>query len=237
MADPRNFLFNSDYEQDQIVYFDEGNYTNVTTSGDERSFAHKLSFTPLIFGIWDNDGSFDFPNTINSEGKQTIVNSLGEIYFFNSIFVSADNTNIYVKMNPKMKADMSGTESTNFYFRLYAFEPTTSHATVGATAKHAHELIFSTDYNYLKIKKKGVVTASNGAVSVDHGLGYIPQVLDWYEFVVGGNTRTAYADSLSYAGSGYTPPIVSITESAVSFDRYNYASTKHHYRIYYDETK
>lgn len=236
MADPRNFLFNSDYEQDQIVYFKEGNYKNVSTSGQTYSFAHNLSFTPLVFGIWDNDGTFDAPNTINSDGKQAVTTSLGEVYFFNAMFVSADNTNIYFRLEPKMKSDMSGTVATNFYFRLYAFEPTDSHANVGKTSGHAHELIFSTDYNYLKIKQKGTITASTGSVSVTHDLGYVPQVLDWYEFTSGSTTRTAYTDSLSIAGTVATPPTVSINSTTVTFGRYNSTSTKHHYRIYYDET-
>ena len=47
-VDPRDFLLNTDYEMDKIVYFKEGSLNSGQT---DVSIPHKLGFAPLIFGI------------------------------------------------------------------------------------------------------------------------------------------------------------------------------------------
>lgn len=228
MADARDFLFNSDYAQDQIVFFKELEFKNKSSIYYE-DIAHELDFIPLIFGVWDNNPDFDNPKPINSLGKDLYSND-GELAHSNQVLVYSNAIEYRVFLQPKIQ-NGSGV-STDFYIRLYAFEPPDSHATVKPTARYASKFIFNTKYNYLKLKEQGTIEADTGTVNVAHALGYVPQVLAWAE--VGNSGNIGYVDS-------YIPPYltqenpVRVTSSQVYFDKYRNTTTKYYYRIYYDE--
>lgn len=158
-VDPRDFLLNTDYEMDKIVYFKEGSVS--TTDPNDVIFPHKLNFTPLVFGICATKEDFSDSRSIPFQ-MQTRDSQL----FFN---VFADNTNIRISSGAYNSVN-------RMYYRIYAFEPSNSRAKVGATAKHAKQFILNTDYNYCKLYKAGV---TNGATQIVHNFGYIPQTLAW----------------------------------------------------------
>lgn len=229
MADARDFLFNSDYAQDQIVYFKEVEITGKTTYYLE-TIAHELDFTPLVFGVWDNSPDFNNPKSINTSGKDIYVNDVGNIAYSNQVWAYSDPTNITILVQPKIQGG-SGV-ATNFYIRLYAFEPPASHATVKPTANHASKFIFNTKYNYLKLMEQNTADADYGQVTIPHKLGYIPQVLAWVE--KSNNGQIFYVDSAT-GDFLSADELVKVTTSNVYLNRINSDPTRYYYRIYYDE--
>ena len=122
-VDPRNFLLNTDYEMDKIVYFTSG---SIAQNDNARTIAHGLSFTPLIFGICSFNSDF------------TDCRSIPYLYQTQATTVSfeakANGSNIVVE-----HLDFDS-PSRPMYYRLYAFEPSDSHANVPATSNNASSL-------------------------------------------------------------------------------------------------
>ena len=205
--DPRDFLLNTDYEMDKIVYFTEGSLDE----GQVRNISHKLPFTPLVFGICAFNSDFSDPRTLPFE--QVRDNIISFTIYANSSIIQIGYGN-YADNPPKA------------YYRIYAFEPSNSFAKVGKTSQHAKNFILNTDYNYCKLYEKGIV---NSDTTVQHNLGYIPQVLVWQEDSNGLVYPTSNAlldDPISDS-----PSWVRVTSTGVTFKNVG----KSHYRIYYDE--
>ena len=206
-SDPRDFLLNTDYEMDKIVYFEQGEISE----GQTITLPHKLGFAPLVFGICSFNSDYSDARSIPYQ-KQT----QDELIDF-QIFATTSDVQItyvnYADNPPKM------------YYRIYAFEPADSHAKIGATSKYAKQFILNTDYNYCKLWKKGI---SVGNETITHNFGYLPQVMAWQE-ANGGITPLEY--SLLNDPWGNTPTYAKITTTTVEFTNLG----RLHYRIYYDE--
>lgn len=206
-VDPRDFLLNTDYEMDKIVYFKEGEIQ----AGNSQNIPHNLGFAPLVFGVCAFNSDFSDPRTLPFEQitqSETISFNLGA----NNSYVQIGYGN-YADNPPKM------------YYRIYAFEPSDSRARVGATSKHAKNFILNTDYNYCKLYEKGIVT--NDA-TITHNLGYVPQVLAWREqngFI------TPVEQSRPSDPLTNLPSQIRVTPTEITFQNMG----KTHYRIYYDE--
>ena len=217
MADPKDFLLNTDYEMDKIVYFKEGEFTGI----DE--FSHGLSFEPLIFGVWSTEKDFSSSNLI---GNNTIsyepgaVDPLG-VY----ALIRGDNGNI------KIRATGENSDTTKIYYRLYAFEPTNSNNSAPHTSTKAKQFILNTNYNYRKLKAAGIFT-QNGE-EYQHNLGYIPHVVAWLKDGpdIGGNLEPfVWASPFS----GY---YITVTENKIKLKCPSGGwIDKVYWRIYYDET-
>ena len=214
-VDPREFLLNTDYEMDKIIYFKEGSFT--TPHGQYKSITinHNLSFVPLVFGILSFNS--DFTNT------RTIPFSLSTIAASStsSCSLDADSTQISLSY-----LDEPGRFSTTVRYRIYGFEPSNSREKVGATNKYAKNFILNTDYNYCKLYKKGV---ANSGETITHNLGYIPQTLAWKETTFYGDPIISPIDDSTLSTSEVT-----INSQKVKFNVPD--ATKIHYRIYYDAT-
>lgn len=152
---PKDFLLNTDYEMDKIVYYTTGEMTPGS-----KSITHNLGFTPLLFGV----GAF---NSDFSDSRMSPYISWSPTVSFQ---FSSNNT--YINFN----YSNSGSSTKKLYYRIYAFEPADSYHKVPATTKYAKEFIINTDYNYCKLYKKGVAT---GDLTIKHNFGYIPLVLAW----------------------------------------------------------
>ena len=161
-----DFLLNTDYEMDKIVFSQEGHFVKTV------SIPHSLKFTPLIFGVWSTDENF---TTVNSIGVQEddpvipglytpILNVTGESY----------------SNNIKLTAYGENSSTATIYYRLYALEPSDSAQNAPLTSKQAGSLIFNNDYNYRKLLAKGEFTQDNSEFT--HNLGYIPQVMAWSKY-------------------------------------------------------
>lgn len=206
-AKPTDFLLNTDYEMDKIILYKTG----TLNKGDYYvQIPHNLSFKPLTFGVFSDseDFSASFPIPYSNITRQSTLN----------VDAWSDATDITLSY--------TNTASTpaKIYYRIYGFEPSDSHAKVGATSKYANQIILNTDYNYCKLKEKGVVDMPNN-YTIQHNLGYIPQVLVWHESA--GSITPVW---VSYPYTAYAPN-VKVTEQEVILNGFERA----HYRIYYDE--
>lgn len=206
-VDPRDFLLNTDYEMDKIVFFAEGEVANFSND----SPTHDLGFAPLVFGVFSYNSDFSDSRTM----PYTEVTTTQSI----SVDVYSSDTGVTIWYQ-----DQNNTHP-KIYYRLYGFEPSNSTAKVPPTSGHAKKFVLNTDYNYCKLFKKGII---NGTGSVTHNLGYIPQVLVWEQ---NGNIIIPIDDSApSDPWVGYVR-YVNVTPTEISAHGYS----KVHYRIYYDE--
>ena len=163
-VDPQDFIINTDYEMDKIIYYTEGSMMPSGTVGTPsvKYIDHNLGFTPLIFGVW----SFNSDFTDSKMSPYNQFTDTGVLWFQ----YSSGNSQILLQY----RNDDEPTQK--LYYRLYAFEPSNVNKVVPKTSGKAREFIVNTDYNYCKLFKKGYV---DGSATITHNLGYIPLVLAW----------------------------------------------------------
>lgn len=239
MADPRDFLLNTDYEMDKIVYFKE-----QLVHPDPYGFAtisHSLGIAPLITGVWSKTKDFAEPHSFTT-GEFIDPNTNANI--IDTISCDASNTEISLSQYP-------ASATFDYYVRLIGFEPSDSHAHLPATSNNAGVFILNTDYNYLKLFKAGVEEIviegiQPDAITVEHNLGYIPQSLFWVSNSDGNDTTVYYFELNELPShvteSGTTTTIKGATVKAdaekfvIQPPTPQWGSVhKLHYRIYYDE--
>lgn len=219
MSDARDFLLNTDYEMDKIVYYKSGELLPNNGHSAQTIDNFNLGFIPLIFAVFSFDKDFtdtrmDFMYSINND-VTIIVNAYSD-----SVRIDYWNT-----PNPNKK----------LYYRVYGFEPSNSRASVGYTQKDAKEFILNTDYNYCKLYKKGVVDSDT---TITHNLGYVPFVLAWEEDKwtnpAPGVITPCWLSGGESPGTSWSVPSISVTDKTVKIDGIP-TNGKVHYRIYYDE--
>lgn len=202
-VDPRDFLLNTDYEMDKIIYAhdEERTVSSVTTI----TIPHTLPTVPLLFGIWST--SPDYTNSHELGDYDDPWNQNLRCY------AKADLNNVYITLTPQ---SVNGSYvSTTFYVRVFGFEPYSDHEVPGwtepsltykkfpSTSKYAKEFIINTDYNYLKLLRAGdPFTWQSDHAEYVHKLGYVPQILLWWTFGFdddNGNIEFAPTDYFSYS--------------------------------------
>lgn len=219
-VDPRDFLLNTDYEMDKIVFFSEGELSNWGSA----SIQHDLGFAPLVFGVFSFSSDFSDSRPLPYEEVTATDSTSCDLY-------SASDF-VYVTFQ-----NQSGTHP-KIYYRIYGFEPSDSTAVVAPTSEHAEKFVLNTDYNYCKLFKKGTLT-SDGTVT--HNLGYVPQVLAWLEQKDPSDPSRVYEtpidNSIPTDPVTSSPFYVAVTTTSVIFSGYSSQAwfSKLHYRIYFDE--
>ena len=227
-VNPNDFLLNTDYEMDKIVYVQEGLAMPGTSLVDgyyvnRVSKTHGLPFYPLVFGFcsYDKDFSktmalpfYDTPRMERNGSTTTQVYNARALVYTDGGLVT-----VYYAIK-------QGAESKPLYYRLYGFEPTTSNAKVSPTKKYAKIFTLNTDDNYRKLYKKGSARATE-TVTIRHNFGYVPQIQLWLD------TGDGYIIGDAY---GWLSNIT-ITKNSFSFTVPTSNGGKYvaHYRIYYDE--
>lgn len=157
-VDPRNFLLNTDYEMDKIIYFSSGDISPNNTD----YIYHNLGFAPLVFGVCAFNE--DFSDSRISPYLQWVSEGAIQFQFW--------ATDEFIRIN--YRNDQSNDKK--LYYRLYAFEPSNSSAQISPTNEKAKQFVLNTDYNYCKLFKKGI---AHGNETIQHNLGYVPFVLAW----------------------------------------------------------
>ena len=215
-VNPRDFLLNTDYEMDKIVFFEEGNFT---TSID---IPHNLSYTPLPFGIWSTNSNFSSVNILGWSGEVPAPPGVYQSPL--GVSCQADGT--------KIRLTARGTyNDETIYYRLYAFEPSDVQAVAPSTSQNADTLIFNTDYNYRKLFNAGEFTLNN--LEYTHNLGYIPQVMAWAKYVFGGQ----WIEPLDCSSNASTDGLgIKVTANKITGQGLRETVTeKLYWRIYYDQ--
>lgn len=206
MANPRNFIKNSDYPIDQIVLMKSGSV--VLSSGSEVSIAHGLPFTPLVLGSWSYDINFT-----TSYNFQLLLYA-----FADSITLSADSTNL------KLSANFTSTGNKTVYYRIFAFMPSTYTAKV-SPPNISTGWRLNSDLNYLKLFVEGKINASGGTQTINHNLGYQPTCILWIE-----NVNGIFLHNMDDFETTNGSQIARITNTQLII----YQGIVH-YRIYYDD--
>ena len=217
MSDPTDFLLNTDYEMDKIVYYKSG---EVMPGGTPSSYQQEyidnfnLGFIPLIFAVFSftedfSDSRMDHMTTYNDSCIITIDARM------DGIVIGYANTDLNKKL----------------YYRIYAFEPSNSTASVGKTQKDAKQFILNTDYNYCKLYKKGIVTSDT---TITHNLGYTPFVLAWQESPWTNPSPGIITPCWRSGATDSNFPDIITTNTTVTISGIP-NNNKVHYRIYYDE--
>lgn len=244
-VDPRNFLFNTDYPMDQIVYFEEGKIEANTPS---TVIETGLDFPILPFGVW----------SYNQDFSQNYSFSVDAVLF------AAKGTSY----GDKHCVVIWGSANQPYYYRVYGLMPSTVNKNAPATAKNSKDFIFNTDYNYRKLFASGVFSYNDKWTPtgppviqpfiVKHNLGYKPQVSSWsetrYSYQPEGDYSISKSDFFSMAHTYYDDATstqvmipksgVEVTDTEIIFypqieplRDLSGADKKIHYRIYYDEAK
>jgi hypothetical protein len=174
-VDPRNFLLNTDYPVDQIIWLWEGTHT-VSTGLTYLNVDHDLPFTPLPKATWSTTSDYE---TTYSTGDGTLSSDgLLGLFDIQTTQTSANSTRVQV---PFVKTSAG---SQLIYARLWGYMPSDVNVDIDPTAIAGDTFSFNTDYNYCKLLDAGK-TASSGVASsseiIVHGLGYYPQVEVWSE--------------------------------------------------------
>lgn len=209
MADPKNFLVDSDYPLDKIIYIVSGSYSQAGSggTGTQVTVAHGLSFRPLVTGNWSTTSDF----SVSSE------------LFFP---VYTDNFSTYVQVfSNDTDITISGFKQTagyqTIYYRIYGFMPSDVNLDVSYTASLADKFQLNTDYNYTKLYLSNIATAS-ATTTITHNFGYRPQVIAWSKNISAYGTGIVNIDISSY---------VLVTNTTVVIKS---ATKDVHYRIYAD---
>jgi len=224
--DLSNLLLDTDYPFDKVIFKSQGSFTVANGDlGDQFSIPHSLPFTPLPRILWSNSSNFSTAYSVGDVAYYTNIDGTTGLNLGQSYTVTADATNVYIN-----RYNNSGGNKT-VYYRIFCFQPTTASdsALSSPTSANDNNFILNSDYNYLKLFKRGQLTT--GSPSFTHALGYIPKVWLWSQ--VGSSV-----DSLVYSQVVF-PPSSSTIEQGVTIDNNNLtwvspgtAYDSVHYRIY-----
>lgn len=227
MANPSDFLFNSDYPIDQVVYMTTMSITIESGSyGTSVTQDHGLPFRPLATGNWSTDSNFS-----------TQVYQVGSSRQYSSgavqVDVLANDTEIQV-----IGVNMSSS-SVTVYLHIFCFAPADwDGEEIETTASDSNVFILSTDYNYCKLIQDGYIDiAQGGTGTVAHGVSQIPQAMVWYVNTDG----YTHQQEVSVVRSGATTPefgngwySLDDTNLTIVDDGIISGTHRYYYRIYGD---
>ena len=215
-ANPRDFLLNTDYEMDKIVFFKQGSFTTSV------EITHNLGYAPLAFGVWSTNSNFSSVNTLGSVSE--IPAPPGVYQTPLNIECSSNDTIIRLKARGEYNGE-------TIYYRVYAFEPSDITANAPSTSQDSNTFIFNTDYNYRKLFHAGEFTLNN--LEYTHNLGYIPQVMGWAKYSFGGQ----WTETLNFASNASLDGLaIKVTSTKLKAQGLRDTVTeKMYWRIYYDE--
>lgn len=167
MADPRKFLYNSDYPIPSFVWTWEGEYTAPSSTGYfEYTIPHGLPFTPLVIGYYSMSL---YPDRIYNFGQ------LDSDVLIWPVLAVADRQNVKIQ-----GAQRGSASSTKFKISLGAFAPPEFEGNTPFT-KDITNFSFNSDYDYPKLFMAGRKTLTDNKAIIRHALGYIPKTRVWVE--------------------------------------------------------
>lgn len=172
MADGRNFLLDSDYPIDQVVFMHTYQVTTQPVfSGYSVTarFDHGLPFRPLAIGQW-SPGS-DFSGVTLEAGDYMDDGSDG----------GRMSIDVYTTSSQIIILGQSYTSARTLYIRVTCFAPDDwSGNNLASTVGQSNRFILNTDWSYPQlVLNSHIRVPQNSTRTVSHGLGYIPQIMLW----------------------------------------------------------
>lgn len=158
--DTRDMLVSSDYPSEKIISYKQGSFSYSNMDFNPVVVPHDLSFAPLCLTQWSNSSDF--------------VPTFSETYFLymsgnNSLSVMSDSNNLYFLPNT--------ISSATFYYRVFMFTQPGTNPTTSPSSSLFDDFVYNTDYSYPKVFLEGALANRTG--TINHGLGYVPQVEVW----------------------------------------------------------
>jgi hypothetical protein len=223
MANPRNFIINTDFSVDHVVYIKD---VVVPFSSIGIEIEHGLGFVPLLMGLYSTDdwntsmpidtpaSSGDNIGNLQTEAIQRVIRLIN-----------------YGRLNRPVKA------------RLFGLMPSNVNVDVTPPKIRYSNFNFNTDFNYSKLIKADVFDTnwnSGENIIYHHGLGYIPEVEAWQEDNSGVvkkffNIYDPNGVNFSSMGSRIVYAKITTQDFIIRTDGANQNITKIHYRIYGDQ--
>lgn len=227
MPNPNNFLLNTDYPLDKIVYMDEGSWTPTSLDpeyGTEQTsiiFATGIQATNFVCGEWSEDDfatSFPIGSTVSGGYYQRDPNSL--IYGIVKgveAFCAWGGVNIVVQ-NYAYK---------EIKFRFYVLISESEwNADSNPTAGLSNRLVLDTRENYPRLVEDRIIEIqANTPFVLNHNLGHRPFVRVWEGWNSDDPTERIFMPESN--------SIQSITNNQITF--YSTWANTLYYRIYTDE--
>lgn len=142
MENPNNFLVNTDYPLDMIVYYKYHSFKTNSSKTQDITIAHNLGFAPLLFGSWSYNQDF-------SKAFSLLSDAYGDNQL--ALSVKSDENNIYIhkyQYSPQKK---------NVYLKIYGYAPTTWTGDCEPTAQSNGPLILDTDNKYASLLAAGAI--------------------------------------------------------------------------------
>ncbi|NCU39134.1 hypothetical protein EOL96_08985 [Candidatus Saccharibacteria bacterium] len=212
-----DFLLNTDYPIDKIVYIASG---SVPIDGYPHAIAHGLAFEPLVTGYWSTTPDFEICYEFGS-GK--FPSTVPTYFYSHSVTMSQDTTTTI-----DLYTQWIDGPSLTCYYRLFGFEPSNINLDIASPVALSDEFVVSTDYRMMQLVTTGLVNPGTAATyTITHNLGSKPRVMAWYKWVGGLVPLIAAGDT---AGG---QNMLSVTDNTIIFlNRYGLNVTELHYRIY-----
>lgn len=218
MADPRKFIYDSDYPTPAFVAAWEGSYEVAGYDYLDTGFNHNLPFTPLVVGQWSLNANFQPAYDIGTTNGYMVGLDWNQA-------AGSNETKIVFRMNNGYSSKRT------YYYRIFAFAPPDYDGDV-PSIEDSTNFRFNSDFNYPKLFAYGKKTiTADGDFVVNHNLGYIPQVRTW--------KKEDYNDFLSpfvnihYESGGYT--MGTVVDSSKMTIRNALSGDVIYYHIYADE--
>lgn len=142
MENPNNFLVNTDYPLDMIIYYKYHSFKTNSSKTQDITIAHNLGFAPLLFGSWSFNQDF-------SKAFSLLSDAYGDNQL--ALSVKSDENNIYIhkyQYSPQQK---------NVYIKIYGYAPTTWTGDCEPTAQSNGPLILDTDNKYASLLAAGAI--------------------------------------------------------------------------------
>ena len=213
-ANPLNgnqFLLNTDYPLDKVSGYGSGEFTVAAFDSTTYEIAHELGYTPLYIVKWSTDPTF-----------ATSFDEIGVSFNFVQLTAQTDIAKLYL-----FSLNLTASPVT-IYYRVIYFMPTDVDLEAVSTQFGLDAFTLNTDFNYTKVFTEGVVPSGNA--TVDHNLGYYPQVEAWY---VRGDGRCVHLVANDVSSTGTQRVVVTPTQIILNAGSFNPA-VKWHYKIYLD---
>lgn len=213
-ADAKKTKLNTDYPLDKIAGYATGSVTVPAFSPLFPVIPHGLAYTPLYIVKWSDDPNFSVS-----------YDEIGVSFNFVTLNAQTDATNLNLFIN-----NLTASSKT-LYYRVLYFMPSNVNVTAAETQSNLDRFVLNTDYNYTKIFQQAFVGSSG--FTVNHSLGYYPQVEAWY--IRASDGKCVHVVDADVTNTINTPR-VRVTTTDVIFENGSFTSASGwHYKIYIDE--